>query len=122
MSDWISVVCSSALFCKPAFGIGQDRLGGAFGLAHAAIDALAGIDHQHVFAFVETIDRAHLDAIHVLATDAGVGDDVGHCRNTPLEGSILPCCYAAGLRARSEERLEGNECVSTFRSRWAPYH
>src|SRR3546814_20329874 len=77
ISDWSSDVCSSDLvltrhvgplrgesvvefepFFKPAFGIGQDRLGGAFGLAHAAIDALAGIDHQHVFAFVETIDRA----------------------------------------------------------------
>src|SRR3546814_4531865 len=44
-------------------------------------------------------------AIHVLATDAGVGDDVGHCRNTPLEGSILPCCYAAGLRASMTRRL-----------------
>src|SRR3546814_3482969 len=44
-------------------------------------------------------------SIHVLATDAGVGDDVGHCRNTPLEGSILPCCYAAGLRASMTRRL-----------------
>src|SRR3546814_14993044 len=25
-------------------------------------------------------------------------------------------------RARSEERRVGNECVSTGRSRWAPYH
>src|SRR3546814_15837744 len=24
--------------------------------------------------------------------------------------------------ARSEERREGNECVSTCRSRWSPYH
>src|SRR3546814_20233311 len=105
--------------------------------------SVAGIDHQHVFAFVETIDRAHLDAIHVLATDAGVGDDVGHCRNTPLEGSILPCCYAAGLRAsmtrrllrdvrkrevfiarlrRSAERRVGTACVSPCRYRWYPVH
>src|SRR3546814_5851096 len=33
-------------FFKPAFGIGQERLGGAFGLAHAAIDAIAGIDRK----------------------------------------------------------------------------
>src|SRR3546814_17579550 len=80
--------------------------------------SLAGIDHQHVFAFVETIDRAHLDAIHVLATDAGVGDDVGHCRHTPLEGSLLPCCYAAGQigRASCRERV-----CRTCRSRWSPY-
>src|SRR3546814_11298273 len=25
-------------------------------------------------------------------------------------------------RVRSEERRVGKECVSTFRSRWAPYH
>src|SRR3546814_8561250 len=28
----------------------------------------------------------------------------------------------AGIRARSEERRVGKECVSTCRSRWAPYH
>src|SRR3546814_9059070 len=27
-----------------------------------------------------------------------------------------------GLRARSEERRVGKECVSTCRSRWSPYH
>src|SRR3546814_18347834 len=26
------------------------------------------------------------------------------------------------MRSRSEERRVGKECVSTFRSRWAPYH
>src|SRR3546814_7236981 len=26
------------------------------------------------------------------------------------------------LKARSEERRVGNECVSTCRSRWSPYH
>src|SRR3546814_14047702 len=29
---------------------------------------------------------------------------------------------AAGERDRSEERRVGKECVSTGRSRWAPYH
>src|SRR3546814_3312219 len=28
----------------------------------------------------------------------------------------------AGLLQRSEERRVGKECVSTFRSRWSPYH
>src|SRR3546814_11872125 len=27
-----------------------------------------------------------------------------------------------GVRARSEERRVGKECVSTCRSRWSPYH
>src|SRR3546814_18061534 len=29
---------------------------------------------------------------------------------------------AAGIVMRSEERRVGKECVSTCRSRWAPYH
>src|SRR3546814_5046074 len=29
---------------------------------------------------------------------------------------------SAGLAPRSEERRVGKECVSTCRSRWAPYH
>src|SRR3546814_13540596 len=28
----------------------------------------------------------------------------------------------AAIRARSEERRVGKECVSTCRSRWSPYH
>jgi hypothetical protein len=58
--------------------VGNDRLDRTFGLAHTAIDALVGVDHQHVLTLIETIYRANLDAIHVLAADAGFGDDVGH--------------------------------------------
>jgi hypothetical protein len=36
------------------------------------------MDHEHVLALVETVDGAHLHAIHVFAADAGFGDDVGH--------------------------------------------
>jgi hypothetical protein len=36
------------------------------------------MDHQHVLALVEAIDGADLDAIGVLALDAGFGDDVSH--------------------------------------------
>src|SRR5437588_12431115 len=58
--------------------IGNDRLDRAFGLAHPAIDALVGMDDEHVLALIETIDRTHLDAIHQLAADARFSDDVGH--------------------------------------------
>src|SRR3546814_13871537 len=30
--------------------------------------------------------------------------------------------YERALKSRSEERRVGNECVSTCRSRWSPYH
>src|SRR5579863_4863239 len=43
------------------FAIGNDRLHRAFGFAHPAIDALVGMDDEHVLALIETIDRAHLD-------------------------------------------------------------
>jgi hypothetical protein len=65
-------------FSRPGSGVGLDRLGRAFRLAHAAIDALVGMDDEHVLAFIEAVDRTHLDAIHVLALDAIVGDDIGH--------------------------------------------
>src|SRR6266850_8580871 len=61
-----------------AVGVGQDRRGRAFGLAHPAVDALVGVDHQHVVAFVEAVDRTHFHAVHVLALDAVFGHDVGH--------------------------------------------
>src|SRR3546814_13465878 len=35
----------------------------------------------------------------------------------------VPSLYSSqGFDARSEERRVGKECVSTCRSRWAPYH
>jgi hypothetical protein len=36
------------------------------------------MDHEHVFALVEAIDRTNLDAIHVFALDAIVADDECH--------------------------------------------
>ncbi len=74
-----------AIFCiqlqplfQPRFGIGQNRFGGAFGFANAAIDALAGVDDQHIVAFVKTIDRANFHTVHIFAADAGIGNHIGH--------------------------------------------
>jgi hypothetical protein len=36
------------------------------------------MDDEHVLALVEAVHGAHFDAVHVLALDAGFGDDVGH--------------------------------------------
>jgi len=35
------------------------------------------MDDEHIFALVETINGAHLDAIHQLALDAAFIDDIG---------------------------------------------
>src|SRR3546814_4882956 len=39
-----------------------------------------------------------------------------------LLGGVQIGCRKDELRARSEERRVGKECVSTCRSRWSPYH
>jgi len=63
---------------KARLRVGFDRLRRALGLAHPAIDAFIGVDHEHILAFVEAIDRANLDAIHVLALNAIFRNDIGH--------------------------------------------
>jgi hypothetical protein len=40
------------------------------------------MNDEHVLAFVETVDRTDLDAVHVFAFDAIVGHDIGH-RSAP---------------------------------------
>ena len=74
--------CVFGVHLKPLFksglGVGLDGVGGTFRLAHPAVDAFVGVDDQHVFTFIKTIDRADFDAVGVFALDAIVGDDIGH--------------------------------------------
>src|ERR1700735_1693997 len=76
---------------QPSFeirlSIRLDRLGRAFGLAYAAIDALVGVDDQHVLAFVEAIDGTDFHAVHVFALDTIFRYYVCHCA-TPC--AVLP--------------------------------
>src|SRR3546814_17279270 len=48
------------------------------------------------------------------------GGGLGFGDNTAMLGTTRR--YGAIKRSRSEERRVGNECVSTCRSRWSPYH
>jgi len=59
-------------------GVGLDRVHRAFRLADPAVDAFVGMNDEHVLAFVEAVDGAHLDAVSVFAADTVVVDDVGH--------------------------------------------
>src|SRR5690606_17585631 len=72
------VVGILAVQLQPGLGlgisVGHDGLGRALGLADAAVDALVGMDDQHVLALVEAVHGTDLDTIHVLALDAGFGD------------------------------------------------
>ena len=64
------------VFGQVFFGVnGADR---ALGDAHRAVDAFVWVDGQEVRAFAEAVHGADIDAVGVLATDTGFGDNVGH--------------------------------------------
>src|SRR6218665_198759 len=60
--------------------LGKNGVCLAFGDADGAVDALIGIDDEHVRAFAEAVHGAHVHTIGVLALDAVFGDDMGHDR------------------------------------------
>src|SRR5262249_36252762 len=63
--DFRKIRIKGEKFFQPRLSIGLYGLNGTFRLADSAIDALVGMDDEHVLAFVEAVDRANLDAIHV---------------------------------------------------------
>ena len=73
-----SVLSFSHLLSGSSSVSGLNRLNWAFWLAHAAIDALIRMNDQHVLAFVEAINGAHFNTVHVFALNAGIDDDIGH--------------------------------------------
>src|SRR6476660_9075618 len=62
---------------KPRLGVELDRVDRALRLAHPAIDAFVRVDDEHVLTLVEAVHGANLHAIHQLALDATLVDDVG---------------------------------------------
>jgi len=52
------------------------------------------MDDEHVLALVEAVDGADLDAVHVLAFDAGFSDDVRHGALRPVS---LSCENESGV-------------------------
>ena len=63
---------------KRRLGVGLDGVDRAFRLAHPAIDAFIGMDHEHILALVEAVYRADFNAVGVFALDADFSDDVRH--------------------------------------------
>src|SRR3546814_20476995 len=98
ISDWSSDVCSSDL------SRGQS----------AFIPALSAIDAGVVPLNVRDCDRQRADGFHVDELD------VQGCRWLVLWAE-LPTPQRVDA-FRSEARRVGNECVSTCRCRWSPYH
>src|SRR6185437_11132166 len=91
-----------AIEAQPVFQswlrVGLDRLGRTFRLTHAAVDALVGMDDEHVLPGIKAIDRTNLYAIHVFAFDAVVSDDKCH---KPLHAPT----QSGAARRRSHFRL-----------------
>src|SRR5262249_39377904 len=56
----------------------EDRLDRALRDARLAVDALLGVDVEHLRPFIEAIDRADDHAVGVFAVEARLGNDVGH--------------------------------------------
>src|SRR3546814_14704858 len=119
ISDWSSDVCSSYLMELPSYPCRQ------WGGSHAERRANARVD-VHV-----PDDRADLWHIRDFRGRPDEGRGPGYrgarCPGLCELGNRPPILaqVPANLRdmlGRSEERRVGKECVSTCRSRWAPYH
>src|SRR5262249_59600218 len=76
--DFREVRVEGKKFLEAWLGVGLDGLHRTFRLANPAIDALVRMNDEHVLAFIEAVDRANLDAVHVFAFYALFDDDVGH--------------------------------------------
>src|SRR5579875_1538107 len=107
---------------KARFRIRLARLGRAFGLADAAINALVRVDDEHVLALVEAVHRTHFDTVHVLALDAVLDNDVSHSRALrPVNGQAAiarttgpqPAQFGDfGLHCREEDGISPRQKAS----------
>src|ERR1700735_722595 len=59
-----------------------------FGLAHTTIDTFIRMDNEHVLTLVKAIDGADLHAIHQLALDATLVDDIGQLSVLSADRSV----------------------------------
>src|SRR3546814_17004601 len=87
-------------------------------LNEALRQELAALDSGDVAA-LESSTASKLAAISALQLSPLVAPD-DETEALIHEGAAL--CEQAAIRGRSEARRVGNECVSTCRSRWSPYH
>src|SRR3546814_15842443 len=98
ISDWSSDVCSSDLRAKPHQHRG---------------------DTEQEAKIPDPVDQECLE----------IGEDCARLLEPETDQQVRHQTYRFPAEeqlqevvARSEERRVGKECVSTFRSRWSPYH
>src|SRR3546814_15245112 len=105
ISDWSSDVCSSDLLGQPFENVRRRnaRIEPRRPLVARQWNDLTMMIRRDVGPAIHREQRERL-AVLIFAPDA--------CHAEP----------AIALQRRSDERRVGNECVSTCRSRWSPYH
>src|SRR3546814_19516675 len=131
ISDWISDVCSSDLIDQPlgivaafeelAQRIEADRPADQEALRDVAPHHRK--ERQRRLRFDPFGGHLHLERVREIdrrADDQRIAVAAGELEHEHL----VDLEFARGqfLEIRSEERSLGKECVSTFRSRWWPYH
>src|SRR3546814_4674105 len=125
ISDWSSDVCSSDLRAAEAPARSLSPASDQYMIEGTIVRNLDKVtDVQASLRFDQT------DSLALLGLGAdGVGPALrrqSRTQNwegsTSLNGMLDDWRWALTGNYRSEERRVGKECVSTFRSRWAPYH
>src|SRR3546814_3364485 len=146
ISDWSSDVCSSDLRIdidpRPrAFGKltleQMRRAAGELDHFEAALDVAMRVgDHLAVlrreqmreFLLMSLDHRLEIEqdaraALRIERCPRGLrGSRRGHCRLEIARTPQRHPCLTLARRGKSEERRVGQECVSTCRFRWSPYH
>src|SRR3546814_7999506 len=123
----------SVLFARPALAAEALPLG-PFAFGHALAEAVQHIGlcgHTRMALYrlydVEFSEQYpnFAEAVDGWLDDAGVLTGLAYVplrRGAPIAAAVAQASEQDALQARSEERRVGKECVSTCRSRWAPYH
>src|SRR3546814_11303994 len=113
ISDWSSDVCSSDLSvasqeeCRRYYDANQKRF-----------RTPELFEASHILIEPSGEDAAAWSAAEIQARS--IAAEVGDRAESFAEAArAFSSCASA---QRSEERRVGKECVSTFRSRWSPYH
>src|SRR3546814_13230521 len=122
ISDWSSDVCSSDLGRHERHGKAAPKLAGA---AEGPVPQPAHAGAEILPRRGEGAGEAPLPQGQRIFSRAGP-DPAGQGEGRPPWAGPLsrtgPGAWPVLPRERSEERRVGNECVRTFRTRWAPYH
>src|SRR3546814_19229977 len=97
-------------------------LGGAHIFGVHLRPSLASVIGDMAVRYVLTLVGVYVLALVIDELAPQFGAARGRTQAFKLAAYSGTAWWVAGVFRRSEERRVGNECVSTCRSRWSPYH